>query len=321
MSSAQAASTAFPAPIGGVPFNSDLAPSIVFVVAYAAVIPLGLYRIIQTKSRTLCTLSTVFFVVERLVTYSLRASAAHTRSQDTSRGLTRYWQSTYGIGYLSIFSSIAAIIHSLLVNATFGVPSAPASESDLDAEKDQPLVTQQTHSVPTEGDQPRARYWYRRICISLSLSSLITLILGIVSGVEYPSAESNPKTANAVEGLRYTTTGMAFIQILIFQGLSVWGYLRVPRISRSGALTMAVLCALLNVVSIYRLVVMHNKTPSLTSTGPGSLNSMTSKATFYIFHVLPEWLAATTLLAINVRQTFGTGMFGDYRLLDKKPAP
>jgi len=38
---------------------------------------------------------------------------------------------------------------------------------------------------------------------------------------------------------------------------------------------------------------------------------------FYIFHALPEGFAACILLSGNVRKTFGTGMFGDWRAKDE----
>ena len=74
-----------------------------------------------------------------------------------------------------------------------------------------------------------------------------------------------------------------------------------------------------DVVSVYRLIVMRNKTPSLESLGPHSLNTTTSKALFYIFHVSPELLATLSLFLVNARDVFSTGMFGDYRHRDPKP--
>jgi hypothetical protein len=38
---------------------------------------------------------------------------------------------------------------------------------------------------------------------------------------------------------------------------------------------------------------------------------------FYIFHVLPEWLAICILFSENIRKTFGTGLFGDWRGKDE----
>jgi hypothetical protein len=50
---------------------------------------------------------------------------------------------------------------------------------------------------------------------------------------------------------------------------------------------------------------------------PSPLNTPLSKASFYIFHVLPEWLASLILFGINIRKTFGTGLVGDWRASDE----
>lgn len=71
------------------------------------------------------------------------------------------------------------------------------------------------------------------------------------------------------------------------------------------------------VTAIYRLSVMFNKTDSLFSTAPAALNSRGSKALFYIFHILPEWLASALLFGFNIRRTFATGPFGDWRNADE----
>ena len=60
-------------------------------------------------------------------------------------------------------------------------------------------------------------------------------------------------------------------------------------------------------VGIYRLLVMSVFTEDLLSTGPGSLNSSNSKATFYVFHIAPEWLSLALFLSVNVRKHFDGG--------------
>ena len=72
-------------------------------------------------------------------------------------------------------------------------------------------------------------------------------------------------------------------------------------------------------VAIYRLVVMRFSTTSLLSEAPGSLNSIQSKVTFYIFHSTPEYLAVTILIVLDVRRVFITGLWGDRRYTDPKP--
>lgn len=68
-------------------------------------------------------------------------------------------------------------------------------------------------------------------------------------------------------------------------------------------------------VGIYRLSVMRTETTSLSA--PSPLNTPRSKAAFYIFHVLPEWLAILIIFGNNIRKIFGTGFFGDKRLWDE----
>ena len=60
---------------------------------------------------------------------------------------------------------------------------------------------------------------------------------------------------------------------------------------------------------------MGQRTTSLAIVGP--LDTISAKAAFYIFHVLPEWLATLVLFGDNTRKTFGTGLFGDYRIRDE----
>jgi hypothetical protein len=60
---------------------------------------------------------------------------------------------------------------------------------------------------------------------------------------------------------------------------------------------------------------MGLKTTSLTA--PSPLNTPRSKTAFYIFHILPEWLASLVLFGYNIRKTFGTGLVGDWRISDE----
>ena len=60
---------------------------------------------------------------------------------------------------------------------------------------------------------------------------------------------------------------------------------------------------------------MWISTTSLSA--PSPLNTPLSKAAFYIFHVLPEWLAMLIFFGNNIRKTFGTGFRGDGRLWDE----
>lgn len=64
---------------------------------------------------------------------------------------------------------------------------------------------------------------------------------------------------------------------------------------------------------------MFHTTTGLSSTAPGTLNSSGAKASFYILHVFPEWLATAILFCVNIRRTYGSGPFGDWRFRDETP--
>ena len=74
-----------------------------------------------------------------------------------------------------------------------------------------------------------------------------------------------------------------------------------------------------SIVSIYRLVCLRHSTTSLQSGAPGSLNSPSAKAGFYLLEVLPETLAAAVLMSLNVQRVFATGRWGDTKSRDPSP--
>ena len=133
---------------------------------------------------------------------------------------------------------------------------------------------------------------------------------------------------------------MTFIYVLAIQGVAIWSIFCVRRVIKSSAMIIVSLAALLvsislpslvgtraetylrsnyqNVISIYRLIVMRCQTTSLTSLEPGSLNNASSKATFYIFQIAPEFLVTAGVLGINVKERFKTGLWGDIQFKKTK---
>ena len=57
----------FPSPIGGVPFDLDHTPSIVFAVVYAVAILVSFYRLFRSRSLTVLVIGTFSFMIERYV--------------------------------------------------------------------------------------------------------------------------------------------------------------------------------------------------------------------------------------------------------------
>ena len=70
MASSQATQYTFPAPVGGVPFDVDFGPSLLFVVLYTLLFFLACYRMVMPASRIYCIPGTLVFVIERRAIFS-----------------------------------------------------------------------------------------------------------------------------------------------------------------------------------------------------------------------------------------------------------
>lgn len=281
----------------------------------------------------------VCFVAHRTIVLILRAAGAHTPSMRTSHGLTQYWQTTYAVGYLSILTSIVVLLRAMLVNAT--QPQAMVGVDNSSSSVTVQLAHSRDQSGAYDGtdrDRKNLRLLYRIISVQLTMLSYLPLALGIVQGIQYTSAETNASSAKSVQALRYVflhscprndtdnfviliryaTTGIALAATVVVQGLAAWAYVREPLVRRSALLFLIAVSALLIVPSVYRLNVMRFKTPSLTALGPGTLNDPGSKATFYVFHIVPELLAAMLMFVVDVRGLCDAGPWGDWYQMNKK---
>jgi hypothetical protein len=59
----------FPSAIGGIPYQEDLAPSVIFAVAYGCLLPLVVYRLLNRKSLTTVLIGSSIFAIGRSVHY------------------------------------------------------------------------------------------------------------------------------------------------------------------------------------------------------------------------------------------------------------
>ena len=133
---------AFPAPVGGAPDALDLAPSIVFAILYALLVPIVLWRMVHPQSRTTVLLSTSFFSIERyvviihihpctcqysslsllcsVVSFCLRAKAATNPAFRASEGLEAYFQMFYSVGFVAVGQDLVNLLRALLISSTLG---------------------------------------------------------------------------------------------------------------------------------------------------------------------------------------------------------
>ncbi|TFK78437.1 hypothetical protein K466DRAFT_606985, partial [Polyporus arcularius HHB13444] len=177
-------------------------------------------------------------------------------------------------------------------------------------------------------DLPHLRARIRRVGLAGTIVFWATIILGIVSGVDYQGALHSGANAQLVRQLWYASTVLGLVLIVGVAAGAVWATSAIPRVPRSSVAWIVLVSALAylfpllllqSTVGIYRLVVMRFSTTSLLAEGPGSLNSPGSKAAFYVFHSAPEYLAVAILICLNVRRVFSTGLWGDRRVRDPEP--
>jgi len=307
----------FPSPVGGVSLTPDYAPSILFVILYGSLIPVFVYRLSNRRSRNTLIVGTFIFSVERVVIFSLRAALVNNEKADHSEVQT-YMQTSFAAGVVTMARDVVLLLRCLLVNATYG-----SQETDIPL-KSPALISESHHSVDQASldqgsrDRPRLRFWFRRYADAAVILYVIALTTGSVAGGLYTTGITYKKIGDVVMILRYVSAALALLLVYMV-GWAAMLARRLPRVKQRAVSVICVHTLLLAIICIYRLSVMYHRTTSSTSTAPGSLNAPAEKATFYIFHIFPEWLSAVVLLAFNVREEFGTGPYGDKRWRDETP--
>ncbi|KAH6883727.1 hypothetical protein BKA70DRAFT_1206275 [Coprinopsis sp. MPI-PUGE-AT-0042] len=304
----------FPSPIGGTPLPSELGACILFIVLYVCLIPLMVRGVLDRRSRTTVTIGIVLFSIERIVVYILRALQTRNEAMRLSGGLINYQQTSFGMGYVGLSSDLLNAVRCLLVNPTYGLERY--AESPAAATKECYL------EPPREGDvdRPRERFWVRRFADASLVVFLTAIALGIVGNSSYSSTFNNAGKANSTYNFRLVSAALILFGITGVGSATAWSYMRQPRAGKRGIITIGVIAALIAVVASYRLSAAQHRTEALESMEPGSLNRTSEKVVFYIFHAAPEWLISTIVLSINIRKTFGTGPFGDWRGADETSA-
>ncbi|QRV96529.1 hypothetical protein RhiJN_24547 [Ceratobasidium sp. AG-Ba] len=273
--------------VGGIPVHADIAPSVVFAVMYALLLPNIINNFFIRKPRAWngIQISTVIFAVERIAWCIIRAVQGAHPDKRLSGGLMNYVQLTVGLGF--ILSEATKLLRCVIVKTT--LPEKGASK-----------------------DRPRARLWFRIFCTIFELAFMASSIPGGVAGAKYSAARTNQHLADK---------NMRLLNPVLVSHLA-W---RSPPSSCASPLPDGFLKSIASValslphstsssslpVPIYRLCVLHIRTDNVFDP-----LSPSARAVSYIFHLLPEWLCVCVLLGTNVRARFDTGRWGDYELTD-----
>lgn len=171
-----------PALIGGVPDQTDFAPSILFAVLYFLSLIPHAYHLFNPDTRTITfCIGTVTFSIERIVVWSLRAGQAkvHHPGDVLNRGILVYLQVSYALGFLSFAADAVGMARAVLVNATLEDPSRGSP------------------------DEPKKRVQYRRGLDCYNFIYLIATVTGVIAYGKLPSAADSQSVSDDVYNLRW----------------------------------------------------------------------------------------------------------------------
>ena len=197
-------------------------------------------------------------IFTRVVIFYLRAVQAKSDSSRFSGGLVTYQQISFGMGFIGIASDAVRLVKCLFVNATYGPEKY--SESPAAATKGG-LVPPPTADTP---DQPQARSWYRKATGLLGLAFLGSVVPGVIANSNYSSVlnsqtnadltsntrlvviiiiEFDPKPTIYISRIASTAVAVALSCIVVY--MTLWGPLKLPRISKRGVAIIGAIYSLI----------------------------------------------------------------------------
>ncbi|KAJ7042700.1 hypothetical protein C8F04DRAFT_86610 [Mycena alexandri] len=305
-----------PALVGGISLRAyDLPAASVFAAAYGLLVPLLVFRIAQRRSRTSALFNIISFAIERVVVFSLRASVA-AQPKPESLGLSEYMQATFALGFLGLAHINGVLIRWVLIDST------TASESSMDpALVSSPGSLWKSSPLPqssASADDPKRRFWFRRWHEGLLLLYFSAMVPAIVATAHiYAANNSTPNRRD--QALRYASSAIGLVLVLSQAAMLLWARYNVPRVNQRAIQFLLGPTILLIIPPIYRLVVMRSTTSNLATPDHQALNTGADKATFYVFHLLPEWIVVAMFCSINLREICQVGFKGDSKWRDETP--
>ncbi|KAG1866681.1 hypothetical protein F4604DRAFT_2023168 [Suillus subluteus] len=284
---------------------------IVFSLLYFSLVPVFVSRLYNKHSRVVVSINAIITTIERVIIFSLRAWQSRDPAERTSLALTTYMQVSIALPYISMAIDVVALLRCMYTRKI--LLSHPSMSSSM-----HPLSPFHSASLRLSDDihdDPKKRFFYRWFTDVLKLAFLAAIVPGIIGNAHYRGGMDSTSTANEVMITRYLSSGIALFLILFVAALVVRAR-HLPKVKPIHVILLLSILACNASSAIFRLSFMYHRTTSLTSTAPGSGNTFLEKGTFYIFHMLSDWLAVALLLVPNIRAIFKTGMWGDWRAVD-----
>ncbi|KAJ6519381.1 hypothetical protein C8R45DRAFT_951295 [Mycena sanguinolenta] len=317
---------ASPSLVGGIALQAyDLPGAITFAAAYGLLLPLIVFGLFNKGWRTAVLFQLLCLAIERPIVFSLRAVAA-ARPNFEGSGLSEYMQLTFALGYLTIAEILLKLTRTVLVNSTKGTPASDAEAHKVAVADLPPLVSTQSGfwkptlkpSSPPSVDDPHRRFWYRRWCEFLLVLYLGALAVGVVATSRI-SSSTDVSWNRTVQALRYTSSSLGALLIILEICTLRWAQRHVPHINQQAVRFLLVLSMVLCITPIYRLIVMWRTTPDISAPNDQALNTQSDKACFYVFHLLPEFVVVCVLCCSNIRDICQMGFKSDERWRDETP--
>ncbi|EJU04447.1 hypothetical protein DACRYDRAFT_14517 [Dacryopinax primogenitus] len=275
----------FPALSGGLPTSPDEAPSIIFTIAYVALLPLAIWRTWTYRHPGTLLFTFVrlcLFISIRVATFALRAAeGASAQIPDNpvpSEGIFIAEQILLGVGFIVLVDLIVELLKSHIWRTDVQVV-----DETLFAQEGQRNVLQ-------------------RIVRLMHVALIVSIALGIVAGTQYSDALTDPSTASNVKTLRTASTVIALVVSALCAIVSLFLMLQYSHLGQSRSVYLLVTSCIILVVPAYRLSTTLASQPSLED-----LVSTDIRVKFYILQGLAEWLVAGLLVLVDVRVWFFAG--------------
>lgn len=276
--------TSFPAISGGLPTKPDEAPSIIFVIAYVALLPPAIWRTYNYR-RPFGLLFTFvrlcLFIGARIATFILRAIEATTvtlpNNPVPSVPVFTGEQVLLGVGFIVLVDLLIEMVKSHIWRTDVPV-------------QDETQFSQQ-------GQANRLQ----QIVRGMHLLLLVAIGLGGAAGGSYNSALTNPSAALTVDKERTASTAISLTVTALCTLVSLFLLVRFPHLGAQRTLYLLFTSCILLVVPAYRISTISAQTTE------ADLVSVATRAKFFILQATTEWLVAGLMVFVDVRVWFFAG--------------
>ncbi|CAE6469144.1 unnamed protein product [Rhizoctonia solani] len=210
---------------GGIPTKSqDFAASIIFIIAFACLIPLAVWRLASKASRSTTIIRPAIFVLVRTATYIMRAIQSN----------GNYSETLFIVEQVFLLAGFPIICEAILSLLEYHIT--------------------RTHTSPKQGQTTQ------RVCRLLRLVLLVALIVGIVAGTQMSSAITDPSKGPELRSLRNANAALCLAIVLGVIVVVLFAQFHKSLPVQPTAL-LVFMAGCLVIAGAYRLALIHTTNP------------------------------------------------------------